>query len=165
MDGLSSNEIKAYFGGHNITEDYTDVRRIKKIHQHESFNIFSFDNDIALLELQKSLKFGPKVQPACLPDGCKPPGFFYHKFSYKQSFLTLKAVREFSGSEGIVAGWGRTAEKKQTSQLLQTVTVPVWSREECASAGYGSKRITENMICSGYAEGGKDACQVGVSHT
>lgn len=71
VDGLTSNEIKAYFGGHNITQDYTDVRRIKKIHQHEKFNIFSFDNDIALLELQKSVKFGPKVQPACLPDGCE----------------------------------------------------------------------------------------------
>lgn len=71
VDGLSSNEIKAYFGGHNITQDYTDMRRIKKIHQHESFNIFSFDNDIALLELQKAVKFGSKVQPACLPDGCK----------------------------------------------------------------------------------------------
>ncbi|XP_063701821.1 trypsin 3A1-like [Culicoides brevitarsis] len=138
VDGISPVEIKAYFGGHNITKDYTEMRRIKKIHQHESFNIFSFDNDIALLELAKGIKFGPKVQPACLPDG---------------------SVREFSGSEGIVAGWGRLAEKQQTSMSLQTVTVPVWSREECATAGYGSKRITENMICSGYVEGGKDACQ------
>lgn len=77
--------------------------------------------------------------------------------------FTFIAVLEFSGSEGIVAGWGRTAEKQQTSQLLQTVSVPVWSREECKSAGYGSKRITENMICSGYAEGGKDACQVSIA--
>lgn len=82
-------------------------------------------------------------------------------FGFETNSMLL-AVREFSGSEGIVSGWGRIAEKKQTSQLLQTVTVPVWSREQCASAGYGSKRITENMICSGYAEGGKDACQVSI---
>lgn len=69
VDGLEPSDIKVYLGGHNITKDFTDVRRVKAIHQHENFNIFSFDNDIALLKMNKPVRYGPKVQPACLPDG------------------------------------------------------------------------------------------------
>lgn len=71
VDGLDASEIKVLLGGHNITKDFTEVRRVKSIHQHEGFNIFTFDNDIALLKLAKPVRFGPKVQPACLPDGSK----------------------------------------------------------------------------------------------
>lgn len=138
VDGMAPSEIKVYLGGHNITKDYTEVRRVKKIIQHENFNIFSFNNDIALIKLYKSVKFGSKVQPACLPDG---------------------SVTDYTGALTLISGWGRTAEKKTPSSVLRTVVVPVWSREQCLETPYGPTRITENMICSGYPEGGKDACQ------
>lgn len=140
VDGMEPGEIKAYIGGHNITKDYTEVRRVKKIIQHEFFNIFSFNNDIALIKLFKPVKFGSKAQPACLPDG---------------------STSDFTGSLSIISGWGRIAEKMAPSPVLRTVVVPVWSREQCEETPYGPNRITDNMICSGYAEGGKDACQVG----
>lgn len=139
VDGMESNKIRVYLGGHNITKDYTDIRRVKKIVQHENFNIFTFNHDIALIKLYKPVKFGSKVQPACLPDG---------------------NTRDYTGALTIISGWGRTAEKKNPSSVLRTVVVPVWSREQCQKTPYGPTRITENMICSGYAEGGKDACQV-----
>jgi guanylate cyclase len=60
----------------------------------------------------------------------------------------------------IVAGWGRTEERKPISSSLRKVAVPIISREECLKYGYSKSRITENMICAGYAEGKKDACQV-----
>lgn len=130
---------QVYLGGHNITKDYTDIRRIRRSQQHENFDIISFNNDIAILEMDKPVSFGPNVQPACLPDGSRS---------------------DFSGAMSVVAGWGRTAEKEATSPLLRMVTVPVWSQDQCLDSGYGRKRITDNMMCAGYHDGKKDACQV-----
>lgn len=139
VNGLEANEIKVYLGGHNITADYTEIRRVKQIYEHENFDVISFNNDIAVLELDKPLLFGPKVQPACLPDG---------------------SLHDFAGKLTVIAGWGRTGEKEKTSNGLMSVVIPVWTKEQCLDSEYGSKRITDNMMCAGYHDGLKDACQV-----
>lgn len=64
-------EIEIYLGGHDILKDYTEKRHIKNIYDHEDFDVVSFNNDIAIIEMDKPIEFGPFVQPACLPDGCK----------------------------------------------------------------------------------------------
>lgn len=46
------------------------------------------------------------------------------------------------------------------SDTLQEVTVPIMSNAQCRKTGYGEKRITDNMLCAGIPEGGKDSCQV-----
>lgn len=126
-------------GGHNISKDYTDVRRVKSIHEHEYFDIISFDNDIALIKLDRPVKFSSTVRPACLPDG---------------------SVSDYAGSLTIIAGWGRTGEKQPTSQLLRSLIVPVWSQEQCYESDYGKSKITDNMMCAGYHDGARDGCQV-----
>lgn len=68
---MVSDWFQVYLGGHNIAKDYTELRRVKRIVDHEDFDIFTFNNDIALLELDKPLRYGPTIQPACLPDGSK----------------------------------------------------------------------------------------------
>lgn len=45
-------------------------------------------------------------------------------------------------------------------QTLQEVSVPIVSNSDC-NAAYGS--ITENMLCAGLSQGGKDSCQVSVT--
>lgn len=139
LNGFETNEVRIYIGGHNITSDYTDIRRIKEVYEHEYFDIISFNNDIAIIEMDKPVAFGPKVQPACLPKG---------------------QFEDYSGKYTLIAGWGRTGEKEFTSKGLQSVIVPIWSREQCAESEYGKKRITDNMMCAGFPEGAKDACQV-----
>lgn len=65
-----------------------------------------------------------------------------------------------------VLGWGNTvpqprqrAEDLPSNQLL-SVDVPIVSNEACqASMRLPESVITENMICAGFPEGGKDACQ------
>lgn len=134
--------MQIYVGGHNITRDYSEIRRVHTIHEHDKFDIISFDNDIAILELDRDVSYGPTVQPVCLPSG---------------------EIDDFSGSMGIIAGWGRLGEKKPTSSVLRSLLVPVWSHSQCQQSGYGVKRISENMMCAGFHDGGKDACQVGYS--
>jgi hypothetical protein len=56
-------------GGTNISKEYTEIRRVTSIMAHENFDILSFNNDLALIELDKPIVFGATVQPACLPDG------------------------------------------------------------------------------------------------
>ncbi|EDS41411.1 oviductin [Culex quinquefasciatus] len=138
VNSFEPSEIRVYLGGHNIAKDFTELRRVKRIIDHEGFDIFTFNNDIALLELDKPLRYGPTIQPACLPNGNE---------------------RDFTGMLGIVAGWGRIEEKRPPSKTLRSVVVPIWSQEQCLEAGYGSKKISENMMCAGYHDGKKDACQ------
>lgn len=38
--------------------------------------------------------------------------------------------------------------------------MPILSNNECRKTGYGSSRITDNMMCAGYKDGEKDSCQV-----
>lgn len=48
----------------------------------------------------------------------------------------------------------------EISSTLQEVTVPILSNYECRKTGYGSSRITDNMLCAGFKDGKKDSCQV-----
>lgn len=64
----------------------------------------------------------------------------------------------------IVTGWGRVEEKKPTSNTLRKVAVPIMSMEECSKAGYSTSKITDNMMCAGYPQGERDACQVSRIH-
>jgi secreted trypsin-like serine protease len=63
--------------------------------------------------------------------------------------------------EGLVVkaiGWGKLGETKGTSNILQTVDLPLVSDEECYRV-FGSRFNNKSMICAGYKEGMKDACQ------
>lgn len=44
-------------------------------------------------------------------------------------------------------------------ETLQEVQVPIVSNKNCANI-YGHEVITDNMVCAGLTEGGKDSCQV-----
>ncbi len=63
------------------------------------------------------------------------------------------------GTLGTVIGWGALAEDGSGGLLsydLQQVELPIVSEEECTSSM--GRMITENMLCAGFKQGGKDAC-------
>lgn len=74
--------------------------------------------------------------------------------------LPFPEAIDYTGATATVVGWGRTGEDKAVSNELRKVNLPILSQEECDQAGYQKKRITENMFCAGYLEGGRDACFV-----
>lgn len=119
----------------------TTIRGVRKAKSHKLFDIRSFNNDIAIIEMDDPVEFDAKVQTACLPNS---------------------GLNDYTGRLAEVAGWGLIGEKKQPSPILQKVSVPVWSKTDCYASGYGEKKLSENMFCAGYKEGKRDACQVGI---
>ena len=103
----------------------------------------SHENDIALIRLKKPLDLKDKSvpTPVCLP--VKP------------------GTGVYEGKTFTVTGWGYGHENaKGTAKVLQKLDVPHIKWAKCKEL-YLPEIISENMICAGYLEGGKDACQVG----
>lgn len=73
--------------------------------------------------------------------------------------LPYRPVRIADAAPGraTVYGWGRTAELSAPSRRLREVDVPIRADAECAAEvpDYRPGR----MLCAGYPEGGKDACE------
>lgn len=111
-------------------------RKVAEIITHPKYNARNYDNDIAIIKLDEPVEFNEILHPVCMPT----PG------------------RSFKGETGTVTGWGALKVGGPTSDTLQEVQVPILSQEECRKSRYGNK-ITDNMLCGGYDEGGKDSCQ------
>ncbi|MEE6487004.1 hypothetical protein FKM82_014762 [Ascaphus truei] len=58
----------------------------------------------------------------------------------------------------LISGWGTTLRHEGNyPDLLMCVNAPILTTTQCNNAYPGE--ITNNMICVGYVEGGKDSCQ------
>ncbi|XP_057632902.1 serine protease 33-like [Chionomys nivalis] len=101
--------------------------------------------DIALVQLASSVSFNEYILPVCLPksgDSLRP------------------------GTQCWVTGWGNTATNTplQPPFTLQELEVPLIDAQTC-NAYYQENSISstepvilEDMLCAGFVEGGKDAC-------
>jgi secreted trypsin-like serine protease len=137
---------KVRVGEHNMfEEDQTQVDvNVEKIifhpdrHPPETFNL-----DIALLKLAVPVKLNDVVNVVCLPSSADkfPPG-----------------------TTCLTAGWGHTEEAGVVSNVVQHVLVPVVNRRICnvmyeKIADTVKLDISDDMMCAGTPEGGRDACQ------
>lgn len=100
-----------------------------------------YDNDIALLELSEPLPLGERIKtvPLLTPD-------------VEETFLT-------PDTKFVVAGWGWTRENGAIERNLRYLDdIPLVARAICNQQLFYNGRITNNMICAGFASGGKDSC-------
>lgn len=109
---------------------------VTRIKEHEEFQPSTYENDIAILYLDKPVPFNSYIWPICLPP----------------------KDRTFENETVIVAGWGQKYYSGPVSDVLLQVAVPVWPQEKCVDAFL--QRITENNLCAAGYEGGKDSCLV-----
>ncbi|XP_026133110.1 serine protease 27-like [Carassius auratus] len=123
-------------GGINPNEVFRYVRFIIK---HPSYNNLTNENDIALLKLRSPVPFTDYIRPVCLA-------------AHNSVFN--------SGTDSWITGWGNIGEGVPllSPNVLQEVDVSVIGNRQC-NCLYGVGNITDNMICAGLLEGGKDSCQ------
>ncbi|MEN2498611.1 MAG: Serine protease 56, partial [Marteilia pararefringens] len=121
-----------------INEGVEQSIPIASIIIHPDFDLKSYDNDYALVKLNKPIGFDEYAAPVCLPKqgSALPP----------------------DGTNSYVTGWGDT-ETEEESKTLREVEVEIISAPSCRKTKYKSERITANMFCAGYEAGGKDSCQ------
>ncbi|KFV50467.1 Transmembrane protease serine 12, partial [Tyto alba] len=133
---------RAVLGVHNLWQhgEHTAKRNIRSITVHPEFQTETFENDIALFELDSAVRYSDYIQPICLP----PP----HLYRYIDN-----------ETECFISGWGRTAEKGQTSSVLKEAQVDIIPSSVCNDSDAYGGLINNNMICAGSHSGGTDTCQ------
>uniref|UniRef100_A0A3Q3X6A9 Peptidase S1 domain-containing protein n=1 Tax=Mola mola TaxID=94237 RepID=A0A3Q3X6A9_MOLML len=132
-------QITVYLGRHSQQSFNPNevFRRVSRIINHPNYNPATQDNDIALLQLASTVQFTNYIKPVCLA----AEGSVYS-----------------AGTNSYITGWGTVGSVPlPLPQTLQEVSVPIVSNRVCNRAYLGS--ITNNMLCAGLNEGGKDSCQ------
>ncbi|XP_058797493.1 trypsin-3-like [Phymastichus coffea] len=112
--------------------------RIKSFTVHENYNYYSDDNDVAIIELARPVRLDGAIKTVCLPN---------------------KTTFKYSGMTGVAIGWGRLGYNEPISEHLRKVDLPIMSKTECLRSQYPKSRVTDNMFCAGYHEGGRDSCR------
>uniref|UniRef100_A0A3B3VWG2 Peptidase S1 domain-containing protein n=1 Tax=Poecilia latipinna TaxID=48699 RepID=A0A3B3VWG2_9TELE len=139
--GVNGGTVTVYLGrqsqqGSNPNEV---SRTAAQIISHPNYDVQSSNNDIALLRLSAPVTFTSYISPVCLAAA----GSIFS-----------------SGVNSWITGWGNIGSgvPLPSPQNLMEVEVPVVGNTQCKSS-YGDSAITDNMICAGLLEGGKDSCQ------
>ncbi|XP_052029507.1 trypsin V-A [Apodemus sylvaticus] len=130
-------QLQVRLGEHNIHEIEGAEQFIEaaKLIPHPDYNKWNIDNDIMLIKLKSPAALNSKVSTIPLPQSCAS-----------------------AGTECLVSGWGFMKFGSESASVLQCLDAPVLSDSVCHKAY--PRRITNNMFCLGFLEGGKDSCQL-----
>ncbi|XP_070761592.1 ST14 transmembrane serine protease matriptase a [Enoplosus armatus] len=129
---------EAYLGLHMQGKIGSPVvkKNLKQVISHPNYNEYTFDNDIALMELDSPVTYSDYIRPICLP-------------SPQHDFPT--------GNTVWITGWGATREGGFAAPVLQKAQVRIINHSVCNDLMGG--QITSRMLCAGVLIGGVDACQ------
>uniref|UniRef100_A0A3B3TEE7 Si:dkey-32n7.7 n=1 Tax=Paramormyrops kingsleyae TaxID=1676925 RepID=A0A3B3TEE7_9TELE len=114
---------------------------VSRVIVHPLYDSQTHDNDIALMQLSATVTFTDYVQPVCLA----------------ASNSTI-----YNGTEIWVTGWGDISSQVSLPSpgILQEVQIPIVGNRICSCLyGTANINITNNMLCAGLLQGGKDSCQ------
>ncbi|XP_070699078.1 complement factor D [Pempheris klunzingeri] len=124
------NGRKVVLGVHSLSEpeETKQTFDILELHNHPDFNTLNYDNDIALIKLDRPFNESEAVKAVeYLRAGGTNPG-------------TDAAVE--------VAGWGSTDNLGSRPDKLKEVVVEVMSSARCKRGDYFGRKFTSNMICA-----------------
>lgn len=145
FDFWTAADYTVIAGIHSLTAPAPGFRNVSiaEVIIHPDYDPATNDNDIALLRLAEPINERPA-------DGATLP------IAYAR--LVPAEVGALVGVEATVTGWGTlTYGLLDHPPDLHEVEVPIVANDEC-NAAYGGS-ITDNMLCAGVPEGGRDSCQ------
>ncbi|CAL4107808.1 unnamed protein product, partial [Meganyctiphanes norvegica] len=64
---------------------------------------------------------------------------------------------DYTGHRAVATGWGRTDNRGNWAHILQEVTLPIWRTESC-NARHVYEILSNQELCAGPLEGGRDTC-------
>uniref|UniRef100_A0A8C9SFY3 trypsin n=1 Tax=Scleropages formosus TaxID=113540 RepID=A0A8C9SFY3_SCLFO len=134
---IPAPRLAVHLGEHDLyAEEGTEQRIfVEKAIRHPGYSSSNYDNDIMLIKLKQPAVFNEFVHPIPLASSCARPG-----------------------EACLVSGWGNQINTGvHYAAVLQCLNLPILSESQCRNS-YGSL-ITDNMLCAGFLEGGKDSCQ------
>ncbi|KAM3913443.1 anionic trypsin-2-like isoform 1-T1 [Leptodactylus fuscus] len=129
--------IEVRLGEHNINvlEGAEQFIASSKVIRHPQYDASVLDNDIMLIRLKKPVRLNTQVKTVSLPTHCGEVG-----------------------TSCLISGWGNTLSNGVNyPDILQCLKAPILADQLCQAAYPG--QITDNMVCLGFLEGGKDSCQ------
>ncbi|XP_058816524.1 serine protease filzig [Topomyia yanbarensis] len=136
--------LVAVFGEFDISSDLETKRsvtkNVKRVIVHRQYDAATFENDLAILELESPIHYDVHIVPVCMPSD----------------------EADFTGRMATVTGWGRLTYGGGVPSVLQEVQVPVIENSVCQEmfhmAGH-NKKILPSFVCAGYANGKRDSCE------
>ena len=139
LEDTNADDIQVVINDYDISQPDASEEKLSvaKIVSHDDWDD-SMDNDIAVLELAS-------------PSSKTPV-----RLATQEEMNTLS-----TGSTLTVMGWGnRSTSGEDFPDLLHEVSVPLADQAICKD-NYDDigQDITDNMLCAGLADGGKDSCQ------
>ncbi|XP_064142381.1 transmembrane protease serine 11G-like [Loxodonta africana] len=113
-------------------------RNVQSIIIHENYAAHEHEDDIAVVKLATPVTFSDDVHRVCLPDA------------------TFEVLPE---SKVFVTGWGALGKNDLFPNTLREVQVEIISNDVCNQVQVYGGAVSSGMICAGFLEGKKDACE------
>ncbi|XP_018541031.1 complement factor D [Lates calcarifer] len=124
------NGRKVVLGVHSLSEpeETKQTFDILELHNHPDYNPLNYDNDIALIKLDRPFEASEAVKAV--------------------EFLRAGGTNPSPSAEVDTAGWGSLDNLGSRPDKLKEVVIEVVSSARCRRSDYYGRKFTNNMICA-----------------
>ncbi|XP_029316485.1 complement factor D-like [Cottoperca gobio] len=125
-----ANGRKVVLGVHSLSEleDTKQTFDILELYNHPDFSASNYDNDIALIKLDRPFNISAAVKAV--------------------EFLRAGGTNPDTDAEVDTAGWGSLNNLGSRPDKLREVVIEVFSSARCRRSDYYGRKFTANMICA-----------------